>query len=152
MTSEVTRAKLKNFVNGGRLASLIEDVGERRALEVFVEELQMLGITHIASDFDLTMTTVHSGGPVRLDSKAYNTVVSSLSTSFDYFASFANKRGIDLCVVTYNDSATIPSLIAKAGAPSSAAEYVGGADLVAHVLKHCNAQFLVKKVYGFYPP
>lgn len=153
--------ELRRFVNDGPLMKLVREAGEKKASESLVDKLVALGIKYIASDFDLTMTTVHSGGPICLSSKKCATVLASLSPSFDEFATYACKRGIRICVVTFNDASAIPpgstgllSLTSPVKELDTRRDdmYLGGTSLVEQVLKECNAQFRIERVYAYYPP
>ena len=77
-----------------------------RCHEDLFEWMTQTGIKVIACDFDLTMTSVHSGGYVFPGSELANSVLSSLSSEFQLFASFASSRDFRLACVTFADSNT----------------------------------------------
>lgn len=98
------------------------------------------GIKMIASDFDLTMTSVHSGGAVA--AAAENPILTSLSPDFDQWAECASSMGMRICVVTFSDKKFIPPHINNG---------LAGRDLVIATLLMSKARFPVEEVYPFYP-
>lgn len=102
-----------------------------------------LGIRTIASDFDLTMMTKHSGGyidPLDDDGIIFS---KSLSKEFNIFASQATNLNISISVVTFSDPMLIPS--------NKREKFISGKRMVEYCLKESSAEFKVKNYYCFYP-
>ena len=71
-----------------------------------LQHLRHIGITVLACDFDLTMTSIHSGGYAIRGSQQFDRVTRSLCASFNAFASMAQAHGLRLGVVTFSDANT----------------------------------------------
>eukprot|EP01067_Filipodium_phascolosomae_P005379 Filipodium_phascolosomae@DN3462_c0_g1_i1.p1 len=102
--------------------------------------LEFLTTNHvsvIATDFDLTMTDIHSGGYI-LD--VNSEVVKSLSEQWNLFAELASNQGLKIAVVTWSDENS-----------TNDSRAIGGSKLVKHVLDASSASFPVHNVYAFYP-
>ncbi|EAK90368.1 apicomplexan P36 family of proteins, appears to be a divergent HAD family phosphatase [Cryptosporidium parvum Iowa II] len=102
-----------------------------------------LGIRTIASDFDLTMMTKHSGGyidPLDNDGIIFS---KSLSKEFNVFGMQAENVNISISVVTFSDPLLIPS--------NQRERFISGRRMIEHCLKESGAKFKVKNYYCFYP-
>lgn len=98
------------------------------------------GIKIIATDFDLTMITKHSGGHIDAQEDERG-ILTSLSGDFDFFASAATKRNLRLVCVTFSDPKTI----------EGDSRRIAGESLVKKVLEKSRANFQIEKVYAFWP-
>ncbi|KAH8582610.1 apicomplexan P36 family [Cryptosporidium sp. chipmunk genotype I] len=102
-----------------------------------------LGIRTIASDFDLTMMTKHSGGyidPLDNDGVMFS---KSLSREFNIFGQLAENANISISVVTFSDPLLIPS--------NQREKLISGRKMIEHCLKESGAEFKVRNCYCFYP-
>lgn len=108
-----------------------------------VNYLIQYGVKCIATDFDLTMLTCHSGGWTEPNSEKGSKVLNSLSPSFKSFAVYAKSKGLRLCVVTFSDSRSIPSHKLKTA--------IGGEHIVQAVVEAAGSPFTIDRVFGFYP-
>lgn len=102
-----------------------------------------LEIRTVASDFDMTMMTKHSGGYIDpFDSEGLE-FSKSLSKEFNIFGSQAEKVGISISVVTFSDPMLIPQ--------TKREKFISGREMVEHCLKESSAKFKVKNDYCYYP-
>eukprot|EP01068_Selenidium_serpulae_P009938 Selendium_serpulae@DN5357_c0_g1_i1.p1 len=96
-------------------------------------------ISMIAADFDLTMTTKHSGGVIdKADPKG---IMDKLSAEFNNFAFLANEKNLRVACVTFSDEKTV----------EGQSNRLAGAPLVEAVMLKGEAKFRVEKVYGYFP-
>jgi hypothetical protein len=152
---------LRHFVNDGLLQNCVKEKGEEEGVKELVNLLWDNGIRWIATDFDMTMTTVHSHGPVKSGSVLHQQVISSLSPSFKLFATLAYNKGMRICVVTFNDINITwinrrTALDQKERETSDKlidySDYIAGELLVHETLRKSNVTFLIERIYAFYPP
>ncbi|KAJ1614469.1 P36-like protein [Cryptosporidium canis] len=117
----------------------IEDIFMQFSLYIYNE----LGIRTIASDFDMTMMTKHSGGyidPFDDDGIVFS---KSLSREFNILGSQAGRIGISISVVTFSDPMLIPY--------NDRDTFISGRRMIEHCLKESCAEFTVKNYYCYYP-
>eukprot|EP00919_Chromeraceae_sp_WS-2016_P062985 GHVR01149089.1.p1 GENE.GHVR01149089.1~~GHVR01149089.1.p1 ORF type:complete len:155 (-),score=44.22 GHVR01149089.1:654-1118(-) len=79
---------------------------KKEACSMFLKLLVDNGVKVLACDFDMTITTIHSGGCCPIQSEHYNKIIHSVSRSFDEFAVKAEAVGLSVCVVTFADANT----------------------------------------------
>lgn len=128
-----------------KLPDILDQSDETNALHELVQWLHYNDIKCIATDFDLTMLQVHSGGWIIINSfhSLYDSVLKSLSPSFTLFANDCRKQEMILCVVTFADSKTIPSYLKDVS--------IGGKDLVEAVINSSGNPFVIDDIFAFYP-
>jgi hypothetical protein len=111
---------------------------KNRLEHLLISWVRSAGIKVIAADFDLTMTSIHSGGYVLPTDSRAPRIFSSLSPEWQSFATRANAVGIRISCVTYADA-------------NSGSGGIGGEALVRTTLRTSQATFNLESVYGFYP-
>ncbi|KAF8819519.1 rhoptry protein ROP9 [Cardiosporidium cionae] len=120
---------------------IFEDSFFSPIFDALMETIIKCGIKVLACDFDLTMTTKHSGGSINPQIDRLG-ILSSLSQQFNQFATYAQKKGLHLVVVTFSDGHLL----------DDEPDEIAGKELVDAVMKSCGATFTVEKVYGYFPP
>ncbi|KAH8739260.1 hypothetical protein FG386_000017 [Cryptosporidium ryanae] len=100
-------------------------------------------IRTIASDFDLTMMTMHSGGFIDPQSESGKLFLKSLSYEFNFLGEVAMEIGIPINVVTFSDPKLIPT--------EKALTSISGKPMISLSLKSSNAKFKISNCYCFYP-
>ncbi|OII72642.1 hypothetical protein cand_011700 [Cryptosporidium andersoni] len=102
-----------------------------------------IGIRVIATDFDLTMMTRHSGGYINPLSASGSVFLLSLSQDFNILASVAQKMNIPISVVTFSDKKLIPLEFKDV--------CISGSDLISLSLKKSKASFKIDSTFCYYP-
>lgn len=102
-----------------------------------------LDVKTIASDFDLTIMSKHSGGYINPSSLSGNNFSKSLSYEFNVFATIASNKNIPINIVTFSDPLLIPL--------NKRDNYISGKSMIEHCFKMSNATFVVDKYYCFHP-
>ncbi|KAH7648384.1 apicomplexan P36 family [Cryptosporidium bovis] len=100
-------------------------------------------IRTIASDFDLTMMTMHSGGFIDPQSDKGRLFLKSLSREFNILGAVAMEIGLSINVVTFSDPKLIPSEKIETN--------ISGKSMINICLQNSNAKFKVSDYYCFYP-
>ncbi|GFE54649.1 rhoptry ROP9 [Babesia ovis] len=109
------------------------------AADKFVTMLEENGIKYIASDFDATMISKHSGG--YCDPKSDIAVLSSVTEHFKAVAERIKRTNIKLCIVTFSDDSHV----------KDHPVYISGGRMVKKALEHSKCTADIQKVYDFYP-
>ncbi|GIX64456.1 p36 protein [Babesia caballi] len=109
------------------------------AADKFVTLLEQHGFKYIASDFDATMISKHSGGYCDPESDA--DVLSSVTEHFKAVGERLKRSPINLVIVTFSDDTHV----------KDHPVYISGGRMVnkALELSACDAE--IQKVYDFYP-
>ena len=160
MVQQKTSQELRRFINEGGLQKVLDNKGEYEAAKILVDTLWNHGIRWIATDFDMTMTTVHSHGPVLLGSELHRNVVTSLSSAFNHFATYASQKGMKICIVTFNEKGVIALRTQLPDVESNVSlteelddtAFLAGEQLIQETMEKSNATFSIERIYAYFPP
>ncbi|PHJ22211.1 rhoptry protein rop9 [Cystoisospora suis] len=108
------------------------------AAKAFVDALQRCGVQVVATDYDRTLISLHSGGRALSTNLA---ILQALAPDFQYLGEEIKRRNMPLVVVTFSDWHDAAHKDGRLAAES----------LVLATLKESKARFGVDAVYGFYP-
>ncbi|EPR56670.1 rhoptry protein ROP9 [Toxoplasma gondii GAB2-2007-GAL-DOM2] len=109
----------------------------RDAAKAFVDAIQECGIQVVASDYDRTAISVHSGGSARRDDLS---VLGALTPDFKLLGEELTRRNIPIYFVTFSDKG------------ENRGDRIAAGPLVEATLKASNANFEAQGVFGYYPP
>ncbi|KEP65046.1 UNVERIFIED_CONTAM: rhoptry protein ROP9 [Hammondia hammondi] len=109
----------------------------RDAAKAFVDAIQECGIQVVASDYDRTAISVHSGGSARRDDIS---VLGALTPDFKLLGEELTRRNIPIYFVTFSDKG------------ENRGDRIAAGPLVEATLKTSNANFEARGVFGYYPP
>lgn len=109
------------------------------AVDKFVTLLEQNGFKYIASDFDATMISKHSGG--YCDPEADVDVLSSVTEYFKAMGDRLKRSPINLVVVTFSDDSHV----------KDHPVYISGERMVRKALEFSKCDATIQKVYDYYP-
>uniref|UniRef100_A0A0G4FH33 FCP1 homology domain-containing protein n=1 Tax=Chromera velia CCMP2878 TaxID=1169474 RepID=A0A0G4FH33_9ALVE len=95
----------------------------------------------IASDFDLTITTQHTGGFASKNSERYRSLLRSVSRDFCELGQMFEGAGLKISIVSFADRNSC----------RDRDEERGGSDLIIDILKASQAPFQVESIIDRYP-
>jgi len=129
---------LRTFMTSTYASALKKSVSE--AGNQLVAWMISRRIRLLATDFDCTMTTRHSGGHIdpKVDTRG---ILTSISKDFNEFATSVCSKGIPIVCATFSDKNTILTDSSR----------IAGERLVEATMLHSSVTFKIAKVYGFWP-
>ncbi|GBE61586.1 rhoptry ROP9 [Babesia ovata] len=114
-------------------------ISAEESADKFVTLLEQNGIKCIASDFDATMISNHSGG--YCDPNVDVDVLSSVTEHFKAVGRRLKRSPIKLVIVTFSDDTHV----------KDHPVYISGARMVNKALEYSDCDARIEKVYDFYP-